>query len=371
MYFPVVNLQSGKSAILMSTPHPYSWFDKFMEDDSGNILTEKFERVCIECMKKEMREWQYCIHTKYEGALTKDCGSGGIENLLDIETTAIEDFGVSLKKEVMAFGKEELKWMFDQKNYVEVDFKDVLSIYVYVDTNFGGSDRSTFYAICNTEEQPSVNVLVWASAKSVNNPDEADAFLLDNISELRTNTKSQQIPLIICYETVSNFSAYSAEKLVNEHAYKNEFKNVFFAREPNWVGKKNERVGVNVYGSRKDLYVKTFRQAIDERCVRIWKDVGTTGGTHILKEINAFAYELSIFRGKDMLMVLKRKEERYKLDNKYNSGKMTINGVNIQDDRAFSMIGIVTLKQLFKYDVIFKSQRIHINSSMNKTIFKS
>jgi hypothetical protein len=371
MYFPVVNSQSGKSAILMSTPHPYSWFDKFVGDDSNSILKEKFERVCKECMKKEVVEWQYCIHTKFEGALTKDFGVGGIDSLLDPETIAIEDYGISYKEDNMAFDKKELEWFFDKNNYAEVDFTDVLSVYVYMDTNFGGTDRSTFYALCNTENTPAVDVLVWASAKSCKNLQDAESFLLDNILEFRLKTKSYKVPMIICYETVSNFSATVAYKTVQENSFRNEYKNVFFAREPNWVGKENEREGINVYASRKNMYVTIFAESLNKKSIRIWKDIGSTGGNHILKEVGEFSYELSIFRGKDMALVLKRKEDRFKLDNKFNCGKMTINGVKIQDDRAFTMIAINTLKQLFKYDSSFKLQRIEINARMNKKIFSN
>ena len=125
MYFPIVNAQSGKSAILMSTPHPTSWFDTFVKDDSGKILKEKFVRVCDDCIKKEMCEWEYCIHTKYEGALTKDFGENSITSLVDPNKVLQEEFGVTVELDESVFPKEDLNWMFNRENYAEINFEKV------------------------------------------------------------------------------------------------------------------------------------------------------------------------------------------------------------------------------------------------------
>lgn len=368
MYFPVVNSSASTTAILMSTPHPYSWFDKFVENSEDSILKLKFERACPDCLKKDISEWQFCIHTKFEGALTKDFGTQGIEKLMNMDDVIIEDFGVSLKKDLNAFKKEDLEWMFNRQNHADVNFEKVDALYAYMDTNFGGEDRSTFYVTCDMETNKTIKYLIWASAKSCKNPEDLDRFLLDNIRGLRKHVGSYVIPLIIFYETVSNFSAYAAEKLVNENIHCNEFKNVFFAKEPNWVGTEKERTGVNVFGSRKDQFVLTFQRATAQKHIRIWKKVGTTS-TSILKELNDFCDELSIFRGKDMDEVMKRKQSRNKMENKFNSGKMLINGMKFQDDRAFTFMAIIYFMDYFYYDMSCRSQRIGINSEMKKKIF--
>lgn len=235
---------------------------------------------------------------------------------------------------------------------------------MYVDTNFGGRDNSTFYAICNENDNPSLNVIVWASSMSTKNPDDSETFLLENIRNFRQETRSSHIPMIICYETVSNYHGHSASKLIRENSYQKEFKLVFFVYEPNWVGTEREREGVNVFGSRKNQFVLTFITSIKQKCLRVSKSVGNYGNG-ILSELHNFSHELSIFRGKDLYSIMKNRKER----EKFNSGKTIINGEYIRDDRAFTIIAIVYLKQLFHYDQSCKSQRIFINAQVGKDVF--
>lgn len=353
-----------------------SWYEKFIEEEKDNILIIIFDRVCDACMKKEIEEWKYCPHTKFEGSLLKNIEDlAELEKKMTPEEIAQELYGVSLVKENLAFQKDTLDLLFDKKNRVDIDLKKVKVYYIYVDTNFGGPNMSTFVVYIKDPNNPSLRVIMWVSSLSCKNPEESESFFSQNIYELRLFSGDSNIPLVIFYETVSNWSAFYAKKLVESKSGYNEFQNIFFCYEPAWIGTARERPGVNVYGSRKNRYITVFRAALIEQKIRIYKRVnnglgGVTGiKKHIDSEMKEFNNELEKFRGKSIIDIIERKKARTQLDNKNNSGKHMEGGHVVNDDKAFSAFALLTLMDIWEYDTSCQSQRINTNIKMKRQIY--
>lgn len=373
MYFPLVN-QMGVTIILFSTPDAEdsgSWFTMFLKEKPNEILQTIFDQVCPDCMKKDILEWQNCTHQKFEGSLMKDVDSDRLKNLLNQEDYMQEIKGVTQSKDVKAFDEESLNYVFNKNNWVDVDFKKVRFVFGYVDTNFGGVNESAVVFVCSTDNV-NINIILWASSLSTKNPEDSRQFFKDNILNFRDATKTYDIPLIIAYETVSNYSAHEAELYVRELAENNEkkFSKIFFMYEPDWIGTERQRAGVNIYGSRKDLIVKTHRERLLKKGLRIYKGIGTCSKRNINDLLTLYHKQLSLFRSKTMCEVIERRKNRMKLENKYNSGKMRINGELFNDDLAFSDLGANFFKEIFEYDKNTLSQRQTINKHCGKTIFQ-
>lgn len=381
MYFPVTE-QKAVSIVLFSSPDsndPNHWFRRFKEENINDIIAIGFERICSDCLKLDVSEWGACTHTEFEGSLLKDYGVSKLDKMLDEEELANEVYGYCKETKILAFDKKTLEWLVSKENWKHLDEDDVLYYFAFVDTNFAGLNESTFFVFAYSKKKSGKNenkpkipktYICWMSSLSTKNPEDSKDYFLKNIEEFRYETSSYDKPLIIAYETVSNYSAYEAYNLIKRKAKKDKsFQKIYFVKEPKWVGTEKERQGVGLWHSRKNQLIKNLKSGLDDAKILIRKSIGTSDVKSINTSLNEMKNELSRFRHFDMDVIMKKRMDRGKykeINNKNNSGKFKINGKLFNDDRALSLMFGYYMLEFFTNDRSCFLQRMEINNTIKK-----